>query len=67
MNFIYSEIGRLLLFMTITLAQTLLSIFLLFYGSESLKLFAIVLLMVQLSAVKKIYFYLSHMLRYSKA
>jgi len=66
MNFIYSGIGRLLLFILITLAQILLAIFLLFYGSESLKPFAIFLLIVQLFAIRKIYFYLSHMFRYRR-
>jgi len=67
MNFIHSETGRLLLFITVTLAQTLLALFLLMYGSESLKPFAIFLLIVQLFAINKIYFYLSHLLGYSRA
>jgi glucan phosphoethanolaminetransferase (alkaline phosphatase superfamily) len=67
MNLIHSEMGRLLLFILITLVQMLLALFLLFYGSESLKPFAIFLLIVQLFAIRKIYVYLSHMFRYRRA
>jgi len=66
MNFIHSEIVRLLLFILVTLAQILLAIFLLFYGNESLKPFATFILIIQLFAIRKIYFYLSHMFRYSR-
>jgi len=66
MNFIHSEVGRLLLFIVITLSQTLLALFLLVYGSESLKPFAVFLLIVQLFAIHKIYFYLSYMFRYRR-
>ncbi|PTB83686.1 hypothetical protein C9926_01605 [Sulfurovum lithotrophicum] len=67
MNFIHSEMGRLLLFIVITVAQTLLALFLLAYGSESLKPFAIFLLIIQLFAMNKIYVYLSYLLTYRKA
>ncbi len=66
MNFIHSETRRLLLFILITLAQIFLAIFLLFYGSESLKPFATFILIIQLFAIRKIYFYLFHMFRYRR-
>jgi len=66
MDFIHSEASRLLLFIAITLAQIFLSIFLLTYGSVSLKPFAIFLFIVQLFAIHKIYFYLIHFSKYRR-
>ncbi len=55
---IQSDLGRFIVFIIITVAEILLTIFLLFYGSENLKFFAVLLLFVQLFAVYKIYLYL---------
>ena len=54
---IQSDLGRFIVFIIITVAEILLTIFLLFYGSENLKFFAVLLLFVQLFAVYKIYLY----------
>lgn len=60
MWFIDSDFGRLFLFTIITVAQVLLAIFLLFYGTSTLKMFALFLLIVQVFALFRIYVYTSN-------
>ena len=58
MVFIQSDLGRLFVFIIVTAAEVLLTLFILFYGSENLKFFAVLLLIVQFFALYKIYLYL---------
>ena len=60
MWFLDSNFGRLFLFAIVTVAEILLALFLLFYGSSTLKIFAVVLLIIQLFALYRIYFYTSN-------
>jgi len=66
MNFIHSNIARLLFFITVTILEVLLGIFLLIYGHPSLKLFAVLLLSVQLFSFYRIHFYTSNILTYRR-
>jgi len=60
MGLIQSDVGRLFFFILITAAEVLLGIFLIFHGSDNLKIFAIFILIVQLFSMNKIYFYFSN-------
>jgi len=61
MEFIQSDFKRFSFFILITMAEVLLAIFLLFHGSENLKIFAIFLLMAQLLSMHRVHVYLSNM------
>ena len=67
MEFLYSDFGRLLSFTVVTVLEILLGLFLLFYGSDTLKFFAVLLLIVELFAMQKIYFYFLHLNRYLRS
>ena len=60
MEFIKSDLGRLFFFILITAAEILLGLFLVLHGSESLKIFGVFLLILQVFALHKIYIYLSN-------
>ena len=67
MEFLYSDFGRLISFTVITVLEILLGLFLLFYGSDTLKFFAVLLLIIELFAIQKIYFYFSHLQKYLRS
>jgi len=57
----YSEFLRFFSFAVVTIAQILLSIFLLFHGSETLKFFAVFLLLIEAVFLVRLYFQISKM------
>ena len=59
-----TEFLRILTFTIVTIAQFLLGIFLLFYGSETLKFFAIFLLIIETLLIIKLYSNISSMRNY---
>jgi hypothetical protein len=67
MEFFNSDFGRLLSFTVVTVLEILLGFFLLFYGSDTLKFFAVLLLFIELFAIQKIYFYFVHLNRYLRS
>jgi len=67
MEFFNSDFGRLLSFIMVTVLEISLGLFLLFYGSDTLKFFAVLLLVVELFAVQKIYFYFLHLNRFLRS
>ncbi len=60
----YYGFSRLFAFMMVTALEIALGIFLLFYGSDTLKFFAVLLLMIEFFAVQKIYSYCLHLNQY---
>ena len=62
MGLMNSDFFRLSLFSLLTAIEILLAIFLLLHGSETLKPFAIFLLIVQLFAIHKIYLFIANKL-----
>jgi len=64
MEFFNSDFGRLLSFTVLTVLEISLGLFLLFHGSDTLKFFAVILLIIELFAMQKIYFYFLHLNRY---
>jgi len=66
MRSIKPDLVRLFLFMVLTIVEIILAIFLLFYGSEALKPFAIFLLIVQLLSLHNIYKLVSSLFSFSR-
>ena len=61
MKYSIVNIARFMLFVTVTIAELMLVVFLFAYGSSSLQLFAIFLLVVQLLSLHLIYTYTAGM------
>ena len=61
MNYSMGNIARFMLFVTVTIAELMLVVFLFLYGSSSLQLFGLFLLIVQLLSLHLIYTYTAGM------
>jgi len=55
MDIYYTDFIRYVSFIIITIAQILLGVFLLFHGSETLKFFAVILLLIQVFVLVRLY------------
>lgn len=64
MGFLGSNFVRVLSFNIVTALEILLGLFLLFYGSELLKFFAVGLLIFEFFALQRLYIYITHSNRY---
>ncbi len=67
MGFLNSAFGKVFLFLLVTLLEVLLAIFLFVYGSTYLKIFAAVIVIVEMFALYKFYLYLAKQWRLPKA
>ena len=56
------DLSRLCLFSFLTILEISLAIFLIFYGSELLKIFAILLLVVQVFSLHRIYLFITNII-----
>lgn len=60
MGFYYTDFIRFLSFIIITIAQILLGVFLLYHGSETLKFFAVILLIIEVFVLVRLYLRVSN-------